>query len=325
MRLPQITLSKEWHWYAVLVGLLTAGYALTPALHKGMFFAFLSFLPVAAILYGMKWAAGEFKRPWAMWAVGQTFFAIGDLLAYTNPHYKFPGPEDALYIATYAFMIGGAVMLLDRYRDTALAKTRLDEWLVGIGSALATAAGVLAVTVHSLPHISETAVALSYPALDVSFLVMLYALRPVNGDRKLFSDEHLRRTFFILWMGVVALTLTDALYAFDTLFEGYLPGGNLDVGWLLYYLALGTVAMTRPADRPFRTVMLPKLTLESLSSSDSFEIIDLHTGNTVASFHTHEEARHALNGLAADQGRESLVIIRFDEHGKAHESEGDVE
>lgn len=323
LRVPDARISKAWQWYFIVVGLLSVAYVTSPLLHRGAFFTVLSFLPVVAILAGLKNAASDFKRPWAMWAVGQTLFAAGDLIAYTQPHYKFPGPSDILYLAVYPFFIGGAVMLLDRYRDASLRKSHLDEFLVGGGTAIAVCAALVALALYAVPTLPEAAVSFAYPALDLAFLGLLYQLRPSNGDRKLMTASHLRRTFIILYAGVICLTVVDLLYAIDQVWtKGYVPGGALDFGWLLFYLALGTVALTTPEDRPFRSVLLPKLTLEG-QKAESFELVDLHTGNTVASFHTHEEAREALYAMQPEDDKESLVIIRFDERGIASEHEPD--
>ena len=63
LRVPDARISKAWQWYFIVVGLLSVAYVTSPLLHRGAFFTVLSFLPVVAILAGLKNAASDFKRP----------------------------------------------------------------------------------------------------------------------------------------------------------------------------------------------------------------------------------------------------------------------
>lgn len=51
-------------------------------------------------------------------------------------------------------------------------------------------------------------------------------------------------------------------------------------------------------------------------SAASWELIDIITGNTVASFLTMKEAVAVLDDLQTDE-REDLILVAFDERGHA--------
>jgi signal transduction histidine kinase len=236
----------RWLWLAYIVGgfVLTAVYHSGPAkLRNGPVFNLIGLSAVVAILLGMWLNKPPSRAPWNLFALGQLFFLVGDVIAYNHEQLfgtplPFPAISDVFYLLVYPCLIAGVVMLARRRnvdrRETGFA----DAFIVAIG------AGVLSWTYVISPYArsadltaAQKIVSIAYPLMDLLLLMALVRLAVGPGRRG--------TAFHLLVIGVACLLITDAAYGWilANVPGGYANGGLLDVGWAAFYILWAAAAL----------------------------------------------------------------------------------
>lgn len=208
---------------------------------------------------------GRLRALWLLFAVAAGFWCLGELLwaiydlALREP-VPIPSWADAAYLA--AIPVAAAALLAHpalRGRRTGKARAILD------GSVLAAAIFFIAWTLLLGPLWRSTdlttlggLVALAYPAGDVVLLFLIVLVIRGTTDRD-------RLDLWLLLLGLLAMTLSDAVYGYLSEVAGYATGNLVDIGWVAAYLAIAAAAYAaRPQRVADPTPETPRLTRAAL-------------------------------------------------------------
>jgi diguanylate cyclase (GGDEF)-like protein/PAS domain S-box-containing protein len=229
-------------WILYVVGALAtlAGYYASD--QTVLIFHVIGVSAAVMILVGVFLHKPTHRLPWVLFAVGQLFFVAGDVLSYNYEKFfgtelPYPAISDAFYLAVYPCLVTGILLIVRRRSAGRDRGGLIDSAMVAIGIGVVTWVFLIAPYAHDTEMLwYERATAMAYPLMDL--LLMAVAARLIaGGGRKPVS-------FYVLGAGVAALFVTDALYGWFLLNQGYTPGeGPLEAGWALFYILLGAAAL----------------------------------------------------------------------------------
>jgi signal transduction histidine kinase len=186
-----------------------------------------------AILYAVRLHRPRHVLPWVLFAVGNAFFVVGDVVTGVQGDVPPPTVADGFYLTGYPLIAAGLLLLVlaagGRNKLAALADTAiftvafaLFQWIFVMGPA-----------VRGSGSTAEHVVAGLYPAMDVVLL---------GGFTGFFVSGAWRTPAFrLLVAGVLALLAADEIYGLDT--PGYSNGDWIDALWLLSYVLWATAAL----------------------------------------------------------------------------------
>ena len=150
----------------------------------------------------------------------------------------FPAWSDVGYLAAYPFALL-AILLLPHEKRGPSNRPRIifDAVIAMIGVVTFSWYFVLGPTImHGNADIMERLVGVLYPLCDLVLIFCLILLTVRNNQRAL------RPVTTLLFMAFVVLTLTNTIYNFQQLYNSYVTGTILDLGWPLGFLLLGLAA-----------------------------------------------------------------------------------
>ena len=179
------------------------------------------------------------RRAWVLiflgvvsWTVGQLLWDLYDIARVPSPQ---PAPSDLGYLAAAVFFVLGCAAFLVRH-DQRLAIYAL---VLDVGAVVLTMLAGVALYVSDLfaPEMARmpgtVAVGLAYPILYVAAtgaaLSMFWGLPP----------QQTRRAHFSLLAGIGFNTLGFVLWLPDFVHGTFLPGGVIDLYWMLGMLGIG--------------------------------------------------------------------------------------
>ena len=222
--------------------ILAVGYFVTPpSPAKAACYSALGLGVVVAIVVGVRTYRPRQSQAWYLLAAGQLLFTSGDTI---NSAYEwvlqseapFPSSADAVYIACYV-LLGGGLLLLARAQTPGRDRTSLIDAVV-----IATGAGLLSWIFLIVPYVRapdltllQRFVSVAYPVADVLLLaVAVRLLRP--GSTKNVAS-------MLLTIALAAILISDTAYGLSQLTVGWVPGGALDLIWIVYVIGLGAAAL----------------------------------------------------------------------------------
>ena len=193
-----------------------------------------------AIVVGVRRHRPQPALAWQLFAIGTLSFVLGDLVFVLtqemSAHGAFPSIADALYLVSYPFMLGGLLLIIRRRGPGSHRASLIDALLV------VTAAGLLAWTLLVTPYARHhgvaplaSLVAMAYPIIDLLLLTAAIKLALDGGRRS--------PAFWLLGASLVIVLATDTAYGIVQLWDGYRPGGVLDLGWMAWYACWGAAAL----------------------------------------------------------------------------------
>jgi signal transduction histidine kinase len=170
--------------------------------------------------------------PWLLFALGNLFFAVADIIFNVIVDPPVPSVADIFYLAGYPLITGGLLALLlaagGQRRIAALGD-----------AATLICAFVLVQWVFVLDHIvnttsgAERVVTAAYPLMDIILLAGLAGF--------FVSAAWRTPSFLLLVAGVVLLLVSDEIYGIGP--DSYRSGSWVDAGWLLSYVAWAAAAV----------------------------------------------------------------------------------
>ena len=179
------------------------------------------------------------RLPWilvtiamATWSAGELYWVVE--LAPLGDEAPYPSWADALWLAFYAPLLAG-VVLLTRQRIGAVPRILgLDAAIVAFSIAAISAAVVVETVVAAGAGAPTSTIVtnLAYPVADLVLLAITGALIAVNGWR-------IGRASLPVIAGLALFTLADGAYAYTIAAGTYDVGGLIDLGWVLAFAALG--------------------------------------------------------------------------------------
>jgi diguanylate cyclase len=179
------------------------------------------------------------RRVWLLFAAGTATWSIGDVL-YT--YYQFylhvspyPSLADVFYLAAYALLIPGLILLVRRQSTVGGATALLDAAIVATGFGLLFWSLVMQPIIgdHTLSSTTKL-ISLAYPAADGLMLAIVV---------RIFAGGGLRSASARLLVAAVMLQLgSDVAFSIVTANTSY-DGGIFDLGWLLSYVLWAAAAL----------------------------------------------------------------------------------
>ncbi|GAA4707654.1 putative bifunctional diguanylate cyclase/phosphodiesterase [Phytohabitans rumicis] len=277
--------------FALLMAVLTAVYYAFPSWHIVTWTA-IGAASAATVAIGTTRNRPRRRLPWLLLAGAVLAFALGDttylvLTDVLGQDAPFPSLADVVYLALFFPL--AAAGLIGLARSGAAARDReslLDALALTVGFGLLTWMFLVDPYVHAddLTPV-EKGISIAYPLYDV--LVLAIVARLVIALRR-------SPAVLLLTIGWFGLLVADVLYGFSRLGLGaqWLMGGPIDLGWIVFYAAMGLVALhpsmvaitdpRAPARPGFNVRRVALLTLSALVPPIVLIIEPTRTGALVA-------------------------------------------
>jgi diguanylate cyclase len=168
--------------------------------------------------------------------IGQTIWTLNENVLHMAV--LFPSWADAGYLAAYPLALL-AILFLPRERRSSTSRARIifDAVIAMIGVVTFSWYFVLGPSMmHGDSSILGRLVGALYPLCNLVLIFCLILLTIRNNQRVM------RPVTSLLFMAFTVLTITDTIYNFQQLHDGYITGSLLDLGWPLGFLLLGLAA-----------------------------------------------------------------------------------
>ena len=170
--------------------------------------------------------------PWLLFAAGNLFFAVADIIFNLENAPAVPSAADAVYLAGYAFLIAGLVVMVNRAGGRQRVAVLDEIAIISVAFALFQWVFRMSAVVHGPGSTTARAVTAAYPAMDILLLA---------GLAGFFVTAAWRTTSFqLLAASIASLLLADELYGIDS---SYQNGGWIDAFWLISYVLWASSAL----------------------------------------------------------------------------------
>ena len=233
---------NAWWLYLAAMVPVAGLYLVGPdVFNAGPVFNGLGLSAVAAIVAGVLINRPPAKAPWILFAVGQTLFVTGDVLAYNYQRFfggalPFPSVADIPYLGVSPVIVVGLVLLIRRRSPGRDWGSFIDSVIVTTGVGLVSWIFLIEPYLHDTTLTIPTKLtSIAYPLTDLLILSVTVRLAVGRGVRGM--------SYWLMVSSVCALFATDSVYGWIELHGGYSTGGLLDAGWIAFYLLWGAAAL----------------------------------------------------------------------------------
>jgi PAS domain S-box-containing protein len=232
---------SPFHVYGVMCAAAIALYYLLPAGsgQQALVFQAVGLAAAGAVVAGIR--LNRPARTLHLWTLagGLVLMSAGDALfnlyEFVLHRSVFPSVADWVYLCAYVPFVA-AVALLVRSRQRLGVSDLLDGAIVLSGAGLIFWFALIEpVARDGSASVIARLVSAAYPSFDVLLLVALAQLITTAGVGTV--------AFRLFAAGAVSLLVTDVVYGLQTLEGSYVPGGLLDVGWILNTTLWGLAAL----------------------------------------------------------------------------------
>ncbi|MEU4164410.1 EAL domain-containing protein [Actinoplanes sp. NPDC026670] len=203
--------------------------------------AALGYSCAIAVLVGVRLNRPRRRLPWYLISLAIACFTTGDsaynLILALGETPTFPGVADFFYLVFYPLLTAGLLMMIRaRNSGDANRSALLDALVPTVGLGLLAWVYWIAPFTRS-EHLSmlEKLVSIGYPLGDVLVLAMI--LRMFTGSGKRLDSV---ATFGVAMVG---LLISDVFYGQSQLNSAWALGGPVDLGWIVFYSAMGYAAL----------------------------------------------------------------------------------
>ena len=231
-----------WWIFLAVVTPLAALYVAWPRVFgSGFVFNVIGLSAAAAIVCGVRLHRPSARAPWYLFAIGQTVFVFGDVIAYNYQRFfgseiPFPSIADPFYLAVYPSIVLGILILIRRRNPGRDRASLIDSLIVATGLGLLSWIFLMAPYAHDTTLSTSTKlVSMAYPLMDTLVLAVAVRLAVGRGQRG--------PSYYLMVAAICSLLVTDAVYGWVTLHGVYTGGGLLDAGWIVFYLLWGAAAL----------------------------------------------------------------------------------
>jgi PAS domain S-box-containing protein len=230
-----------FHVYGVLCAGLFALHYLLPggSGRQALVFQAVGLAAAVAVVVGIRLHRPD--RTLHLWTLagGLLLMAGGDALfnlyEFVLHRSVFPSVADWVYLCAYLPFVA-ATGILVRSRQRLGLSDLLDGAIVLSGSGIIFWFALIEpIARDESATVFARLVSAAYPSFDVLLLVALAQLLTTVGVGTV--------AFRLFAAGAVSLLVTDVLYGFQTLEGSYVPGGLLDLGWMLNTTLWGLAAL----------------------------------------------------------------------------------
>jgi diguanylate cyclase (GGDEF)-like protein/PAS domain S-box-containing protein len=222
--------------------LVTVAYLFIPGLRLGPLFNAIAISSPIAIVIAVHLWQPQTKLPWYLFALGQTFFVIGDVITYNYDRFfgaelPFPSIGDVFYLSVYPCLIFGILLLVRRRNPGGDRESVIDSLIVAIGVSTVSWVFLLSPLAHdSASTLLQKLTAMGYPIMDLILLTVIVRLAIGGGQRA--------ASFVLMAGAATALFITDFAYSYLSV-QGivYNQAGYLEAGWAAFYILWGAAAL----------------------------------------------------------------------------------
>jgi diguanylate cyclase (GGDEF)-like protein/PAS domain S-box-containing protein len=180
------------------------------------------------------------RAPWYLFAFGQTFFVVGDVITYNYEQFfgtelPYPSIGDVAYLLVYPCLVGGLLLLIRERNPGRDRDSVIDSLIVAIGVGTMQWLFLMSPVAHdSASTILQKIVGMAYPFMDL--ILVTAVVRLASGREASPSVPH--------GCGGLRLFLTDTVYTYISV-QGlvYSRTGYLEAGWGLFYVLWGAAAL----------------------------------------------------------------------------------
>jgi diguanylate cyclase (GGDEF)-like protein/PAS domain S-box-containing protein len=235
---------KSRAWLLYLVGGIAAllGFLFLPHLRQGWVFNVISLSsPIAIVLAVRMWTPNA-RAAWYLFALGQTFFVIGDVITYNYHDFfgtdlPYPSIGDVAYLLVYPCLVGGLLLLIRRRNPGRDRDSVIDSLIVAIGIGTVQWVFLMSPVAHdSTSTLIQKLVGMAYPFMDLILLTAVVRLAIGAGKRA--------PSMYLMGAAALALFLTDTVYTYISVTgQVYDQSGYLEAGWGIFYLLWGAAAL----------------------------------------------------------------------------------
>jgi diguanylate cyclase (GGDEF)-like protein/PAS domain S-box-containing protein len=235
---------KARAWILYLGGGIAAllGFLSVPHMRQGWVFNLISLSSPVAIVAAVRIWKPDVRAPWYLFALGQTFFVIGDVMTYNYEQFfgtelPYPSIGDVAYLLVYPCLVGGLLMLIRRRNPGRDRDSVIDSLIVAIGVGTMQWVFLMSPVAHdSASTLLQKLVAMAYPFGDLILLTAVVRLAMGAGKRA--------PSMYLMGAAGLALFLTDTLYTYISVTGAvYDQSGYLEAGWGMFYLLWGAAAL----------------------------------------------------------------------------------
>ena len=218
-----------------------AYFRLPDSLLRAVVYCTLGLGMVVAVIVGTRLHRPSRPLAWYLLAAGQLSFTVGDAINYTyqwvlQVEPPYPSVADAFYLACYALLAGGLLLLVRERAPGRDVASLIDATIITTGVGLLSWVFLIGPNVR-VPDLllSQRLVSIAYPLCDV--LLVAVAVRMWRGG------GHGTVASRLLTLGLVALLAADTVYGLSLLGGGWDAGGPVDATWMVFYLGVGLAAL----------------------------------------------------------------------------------
>ena len=222
--------------------LLGVTYFLLPdSLLRAVVYCSLGLGMVVAVVVGTRLYWPSRPLAWYLIAAGQLSFTVGDAINYTyqwvlEVEPPYPSVADAFYLACYAMLAGGLLLLVRERAPGRDLASLIDATIVTTGVGLLSWVFLIGPNVR-VPDLvlSQRLVSIAYPLCDVLLVAVAVRLWRTGGSGTVASR--------LLTVGLVALLAADTVDGLSLPGGGWDAGGSVDATWIVFYLGVGLAAL----------------------------------------------------------------------------------
>ena len=186
-----------------------------------------------AIVLGVRLNRPSFPLPWLLFAAGNLFFAVGDVIFNQLANPPTPSAADWFYLAGYPALAAGLVLLIIRggghHRIAALGEAAIVTFAFALFQWVWIVDGII----DGSGSAASRAVTAAYPMMDVVLLAGLAGFFVTAAWRT--------PAFLLLVASIVALLVSDEVYGVAA--NSYKSGDWTDLGWLASYILWAAAAL----------------------------------------------------------------------------------
>ena len=186
-----------------------------------------------AILLGVELNRPAFPLPWLLFAAGNLFFAVADIIFNNLSNPPVPSVADWFYLGGYPLLAAGLLLLLIRAGGLHRRAGLLEATIVTFAFALFQWVWIVQGIVDGSGSAVQRAVDAAYPSMDVVLLAGLAGFFVTAAWRT--------PAFLLLVASIAALLVSDEVYGVSA--NSYRSGDWTDLGWLFSYILWAAAAL----------------------------------------------------------------------------------
>jgi signal transduction histidine kinase len=218
-------------FFAAGLALIAVYFALARGAAQNDLYDVIGVGSAVAIVWGVRLNRPGYPLPWLLFAAGNLFFAVADIIFNHLVNPPVPSVADWFYLGGYPLLAAGLVLLLVHAGGHRRIPAIGEAAIVTFAFALFQWVWVVDDIVDGGGSAMHRAIAAAYPTMDVVLLAGLAGFFVTAAWRT--------PAFLLLVTSIVGLLVSDEVYGVST----YRSGDWTDLGWLLSYVLWATAAL----------------------------------------------------------------------------------